>query len=69
MGELRNLGATQQVALLFVVLLLLGSSTMDTARLRVFLGEHYRSVIEHTCEEALAKSFGSMPQASSAAKS
>jgi nucleoside-diphosphate-sugar epimerase len=36
---------------------LLGSSTMDTARLRVFLGEHYRSVIEHTCEEALAESF------------
>jgi nucleoside-diphosphate-sugar epimerase len=36
---------------------LLGSSTVDTARLRVFLGEHYRSVIEHTCEEALADSF------------
>ncbi len=36
---------------------LLGSSTMDTARLRVFLGEHYRTVIEHTCEEALAESF------------
>jgi nucleoside-diphosphate-sugar epimerase len=32
---------------------LLGSSTMDTARLRVFLGEHYRSVIQYTCEEAL----------------
>jgi len=47
---------------------LLGSSTMDTARLRVFLGEHYRSVIEHTCEEALADSFGT-PQTSSAAKS
>lgn len=47
---------------------LLGSSTMDTARLRVFLGEHYRSVIEHTCEEALAESF-STPQVSSAAKS
>jgi hypothetical protein len=30
---------------------------MDTARLRVFLGEHYRSVIEHTCDEALAESF------------
>jgi nucleoside-diphosphate-sugar epimerase len=41
---------------------LLGSSTMDTARLRVFLGEHYRSVIEHTCEEALAESFSSLPQ-------
>jgi nucleoside-diphosphate-sugar epimerase len=48
---------------------LLGSSTMDTARLRVFLGEHYRSVIEHTCEEALAESFTSMPVATSAAKS
>lgn len=36
---------------------LLGSSTMDTAKLRVFLGEHYRSVIQHTCEEALAESF------------
>jgi nucleoside-diphosphate-sugar epimerase len=47
---------------------LLGSSTMDTARLRVFLGEHYRSIIEHTCEEALADSFANMPQASSAAK-
>ena len=42
---------------------------MDTARLRVFLGEHYRAVIEHTCEEALAESFTSMPAASSAAKS
>jgi nucleoside-diphosphate-sugar epimerase len=38
---------------------LLGSSTMDTARLRVFLGEHYRSVISRTCEEALADSFTS----------
>lgn len=47
---------------------LLGSSTMDTARLRVFLGEHYRTVITHTCEEALAESFTSMPEASSAAK-
>ncbi len=36
---------------------LLGSSAMDTARLRVFLGEHYRTVIQHTCEEALAASF------------
>jgi nucleoside-diphosphate-sugar epimerase len=47
---------------------LLGSSTMDTARLRVFLGEYYRSVIEHTCEEALADSFSAMPEATSAAK-
>jgi nucleoside-diphosphate-sugar epimerase len=38
---------------------LLGSSTMDTARLRVFLGEHYRSVIAHTCEDALVDSFTS----------
>lgn len=38
---------------------LLGSSTMDTAKLRVFLGEHYRSVIQYTCEEALADSFAS----------
>ncbi len=36
---------------------LLGSNSVDTARLRVFLGEHYRSVIQHTCEEALADSF------------
>jgi hypothetical protein len=42
---------------------------MDTARLRVFLGEHYRSVIEHTCEEALTESFTNMPVATSAAKS
>jgi nucleoside-diphosphate-sugar epimerase len=48
---------------------LLGSSTMDTARLRIFLGEHYRAVIEHTCEEALAESFTNMPVANSAAKS
>src|SRR5947209_8798484 len=48
---------------------LLGSSTVDTARLRIFLGEHYRSVIEHTCEEALAESFSSIPVATSAAKS
>ncbi|MGC2697218.1 MAG: NAD-dependent epimerase/dehydratase family protein [Candidatus Angelobacter sp.] len=45
---------------------LLGSSTVDTARLRVFLGEHYRSVIEHTCEEALADSFSTVPQMSAA---
>jgi nucleoside-diphosphate-sugar epimerase len=43
---------------------LLGSSTMDTARLRVFLGEHYRAVIEHTCEEALVDSFKTAPDAS-----
>lgn len=48
---------------------LLGSSTMDTARLRVFLGEHYRSVIEHTCEEALAESFSGIGEQVSAGKS
>lgn len=36
---------------------LLGTSSMDTAKLRVFLGEHYRSVIQNTCDEALANSF------------
>lgn len=35
---------------------LLGSCALDTTRLRVFLGEHYRSVIQHTCEEALLES-------------
>src|SRR5215470_1836907 len=48
---------------------LLGSSTMDTARFRVFLGEHYRSVIEHTCEEALVDSFSDLPQSMPTAKS
>lgn len=42
---------------------LLGSCVLETAKLRVFLGEHYRSVIQHTCEEALADSFkSSTPQ-------
>jgi nucleoside-diphosphate-sugar epimerase len=41
---------------------LLGSSSLDTARMRVFLGEHYRSVIQYTCEEALADSFRSEMQ-------
>jgi nucleoside-diphosphate-sugar epimerase len=41
---------------------LLGSSVMDTARLRNFLEEHYRSVIQHTSEEALKESFGAMPR-------
>jgi nucleoside-diphosphate-sugar epimerase len=36
---------------------LLGSSIMDTTRLRVFLGEHYRTIMQHTCEEALVASF------------
>lgn len=35
---------------------LLGSCALDTTRLRVFLGENYRSVIQHTSEEALAES-------------
>ena len=33
---------------------LLGSYVMETARLRVFLGEDYKKVIHYTCEEALA---------------
>ena len=45
---------------------LLGSSTMDTARLRIFLGEHYRTVIEYTCEQALAESFAKTQQLSTA---
>jgi nucleoside-diphosphate-sugar epimerase len=36
---------------------LLGSNALDTARLRVFLEEHYRSVIQHTSEDALRESF------------
>jgi len=36
---------------------LMGSCSIDTAKLRVFLGEHYRSVVQHTCEEALEDSF------------
>ncbi|HYX52992.1 MAG TPA: NAD-dependent epimerase/dehydratase family protein [Candidatus Limnocylindrales bacterium] len=40
---------------------LLGSCAMDTARLRVFLGEHYRTIIQHTCEEALAESLSEHP--------
>lgn len=35
---------------------LLGSCVLDTTRLRVFLGEHYRSVMQHTSEEALVES-------------
>jgi UDP-glucose 4-epimerase len=35
---------------------LLGSCALETARLRSFLGEDYRSVIQHTCEEALVES-------------
>lgn len=38
---------------------LLGSCVLETAKLRTFLGEHYRSVIQHTCEEALRDSFAS----------
>lgn len=36
---------------------LLGSCITDIAPLRVFLGEHYRSVIQQTCEEALRDAF------------
>jgi nucleoside-diphosphate-sugar epimerase len=38
---------------------LLGSYTMETARLRVFLGDEYRKVIQYTCEEALRSIFTS----------
>jgi hypothetical protein len=40
-----------------------------SARLRIFLGGHHRSVIENSCEKALADSFSAMPEATSAAKS
>ncbi len=36
---------------------LLGSLTVDTSRLRIFLGEDYRSVIHFTSQEALADNF------------
>jgi nucleoside-diphosphate-sugar epimerase len=39
---------------------LLGSYTMQTSRLRVFLGEEYKKVIHYTCEEALAESLGNL---------
>ena len=44
---------------------LLGSSVLDTARLRVFLGDDYRKVMQFTCEEALAASFEKQPPAPS----
>ncbi|HEY6252774.1 MAG TPA: NAD-dependent epimerase/dehydratase family protein [Candidatus Angelobacter sp.] len=40
---------------------LLGSYTMETARLRVFLGDSYRSVIRYTCEDALIDMFAAAP--------
>jgi nucleoside-diphosphate-sugar epimerase len=40
---------------------LLGSCVLETVKLRVFLGEHYRSVIQHTCEEAVADTFAAKP--------
>ncbi|HMF90659.1 MAG TPA: NAD-dependent epimerase/dehydratase family protein [Candidatus Angelobacter sp.] len=36
---------------------LLGSSALDTVRLRIFLGEHYRTVMQHTSEDALLAAF------------
>ncbi len=42
---------------------LLGSYTMDTSRLRIFLGDEYRKVIHYTCEEALAETFANEPSA------
>ena len=48
---------------------LIGSCTLDTAKLRVFLGEHYRSVIQYTSEEALADSFSwATPQQAAASR-
>ena len=41
----------------------------DTARLRVFLGEHYRTVIERTGEDALADSFSKVGEQVSVGKS
>jgi nucleoside-diphosphate-sugar epimerase len=41
---------------------LLGSYTMQTARLRVFLGDDYKKVIHYTCEEALAESLAGVQQ-------
>ena len=35
---------------------LYGSCALDTSRLRIFLGENYRSAIQHTSEEALTES-------------
>lgn len=35
---------------------LYGSCALDTSRLRIFLGENYRSTIQHTSEEALRES-------------
>lgn len=35
---------------------LYGSCALDTSRLRIFLGENYRSTIQHTSEEALIES-------------
>ncbi|HYL91748.1 MAG TPA: hypothetical protein VEW69_01185, partial [Alphaproteobacteria bacterium] len=35
----------------------LGSFTVDTTRLRLFLGEDYRKVIQYTCDQALRESF------------
>src|SRR5215468_1766185 len=36
---------------------LVGSYTMETARLRVFLGDSYHKIIHYTCEEALTEMF------------
>jgi nucleoside-diphosphate-sugar epimerase len=46
---------------------LLGSYLMETARLRVFLGEDYKKIIHYTNEEALATTF--QPSAASAQQS
>jgi len=40
---------------------LLDPSVVDATRLRAFLGDEYRRVIQHTCAEALAESFAPSP--------
>lgn len=45
---------------------LVGSCTMETARLRVFLGDDYRKVIQYTCEEALVETLTGAKQSQQA---
>jgi nucleoside-diphosphate-sugar epimerase len=44
---------------------LLGSYTMETARMRVFLGDEHRKVIQYTCEEALRSALSNEPSTQS----
>lgn len=41
---------------------MIGSYTMNTAKLRSFLGSEYENVMRYTCEEALADSFRTEPE-------